>query len=180
MGFWKRLSSIMYTLLNNIADYVVDQTFKAKQLLSVMVSVTAPLAVWWASISSTDRWLYKLPIGIPQLKYGSGQQLHTGKSCSAREFQSLRRCLRLIGRRALWSHYVPQAWVSVLLLSDAPFNQVSTVFCNMPQTTSHLLSPLTLRQTPTISTTIKCFTKYINTNSHGLIELFRMPLFIYH
>lgn len=29
-GILKASPSIMYTLLNNIADYVVDQTFKAK------------------------------------------------------------------------------------------------------------------------------------------------------
>lgn len=29
-GILKASLSIMYTLLNNIADYVVDQTFKAK------------------------------------------------------------------------------------------------------------------------------------------------------
>ena len=44
-GILKASPSIMYTLLNNIADYVVDQTFKAKWPLSVMVSVTAPLTV---------------------------------------------------------------------------------------------------------------------------------------
>lgn len=62
-GILKASFSIMYTVLNNIADYVVDQTFKAKQPLSALVSVTAPLTVWWASISSTDRWLHQLPAG---------------------------------------------------------------------------------------------------------------------
>lgn len=36
-GILKASLSIMYTLLNNIADYVVDQTFKGKEPLSKQI-----------------------------------------------------------------------------------------------------------------------------------------------
>lgn len=57
-----------------------------------------------------------------------------------------------------------QGCVSVQQLSDPPFNRVSTVFCIVPQTTSHLPEALILTKKSKISTVIKCLTRRTELN----------------